>query len=140
MMVEIFLDTDIILDLLVDRKPFNKYSEALFELADSKDVKIFVSSLSFSNLFYVLRKHSNIDKAYEALINLKILVNILTVDDKIISLALNSDFNDFEDAIQYFTAKENGVDILITRNTKDYKKADIKIASAEEFLKLNKLL
>lgn len=139
-MTEIFVDTDVILDLLIDRKPFGIYSELLFELADSKKIKIFVSSLSFSNLFYILRKQSNIQKAYKVLNNLKIIVNILPVDDKVISLSLNSGFNDFEDAIQYFTAKENGIIILITRNIKDYKKADIMITNAEEFLKLNKYL
>lgn len=139
-MTDIFIDTDIILDLLADRKPFSKYSEILFELADNKKIKLFVSSLSFSNLFYILRKQGNTQKAIRALNNLKLLVNILAVDDKIISMALNSDFKDFEDAIQYLTAKENGISILITRNIKDYKKADIKILNAEEFLKSRKFL
>jgi predicted nucleic acid-binding protein len=139
-MVEIFVDTDVILDLLTDRKPFSGYSEILFELADNKKIKLFVSSLSFSNLFYILRKQSSIQKAYKVLNNLKTIVNILPVDEKVISLSLNSGFNDFEDAVQYFTAKENSINILITRNIKDYKKADIMITNAEEFLKLNKYL
>lgn len=139
-MINVFVDTDVILDLLADRKPFSEFSEELFELADKKELKIFVSSLSFSNLFYILRKFGNAKKAYKTLNGLKLLVGILAVDEKIINLALSSDFNDFEDAIQYFTAKENGIDILITRNIKDYKKAEITILNAEEFLKINNFL
>lgn len=139
-MFNIFVDTDVILDFILDRRPFSTYSEILFNLADGKELNIFVSSLSFSNLFYILRKYSNNNKAYKTLNNLKLLTNILPVDEKIISLALNSDFKDFEDAIQYFSAVENKIDILITRNIKDYKLAEISILNAEEFLRLNKLL
>lgn len=139
-MIEIFVDTDVIIDLLTDRKPFSQYSEQLFELADKKVIKIYISSLSFSNIFYILRKYGNSKKAYEILKKLKTIVYVLSVDEKIIELSLNSDFNDFEDAIQYYTAKENGIDILVTRNIKDYKKADIKILNAEEFLKTRKYL
>lgn len=139
-MVEVFVDTDIILDLLTDRKPFSSHSEKLFGLADKKAIKIFVSSLSFSNIYYVLRKFESSKKAYDILRKLKTIVSLLPVDEKIIELSLNSGFNDFEDAIQYYTAKENGIDFLLTRNIKDYRKAQIKVLSADEFLKLNNMI
>jgi predicted nucleic acid-binding protein len=139
-MVEVLADTDVILDLLTDRKPFSLYSEQLFMCADKKTIKIFISSLSFSNLFYILRKFENPKKAYEILRKLKTIVSVLSVDEKIIELSLNSGFNDFEDAIQYYTAKENEIGYIVTRNIKDYKKAQIKVLTAEEFLKLNNLI
>ncbi|MFA5405453.1 MAG: PIN domain-containing protein [Ignavibacteria bacterium] len=134
-MVEIFVDTDVILDLFIDRKPFSLYSEQLFGLADKKYIIIYISSLSFSNIFYIIRKFESSKKAYEILRKLKTIVSVLSVDEKIIDLALTSEFNDFEDAIQYFAAKENGIEILVTRNIKDYKKAKIKVISSDEFLR-----
>jgi predicted nucleic acid-binding protein len=139
-MVQIFADTDIILDLFTDRKPFSSYSEQLFSLADKKSINIYISSLSFSNIFYVLRKFESSKRAYEILRKLKSIACVLSVDEKIIELSLNSGFSDFEDAIQYYTAKENKIDYLLTRNIKDYKKAQIKVLTAEEFLKLNDMI
>ena len=139
-MVEVFVDTDIILDLFTGRKPFSIHSEQLFGLADKKAVKIYISSISFSNIFYILRKFESYQKAYEILRKLKTIVSVLSVDEKIIDLSLHSGFTDFEDAIQYFTAKENKINFLITRNIKDYKKAQIKVLSADEFLKLKGLI
>jgi len=73
--------------------------------------------------------------ALKSLRKLKTLINILPVDERIIELALNSDFNDFEDAIQYFTATSSGINLLLTRNKVDYKKSKIAISTSEEFLK-----
>jgi len=67
--------------------------------------------------------------------NFKVLVNVLPLDDKISELALNSDFKDFEDAIQYFTAIENGQDLIITRNQQDFKESKIPVMTAGEFIK-----
>ena len=139
-MINVFVDTDVILDLLADRKPHSGFSESLFSLAEKKQLKLYVSSLSFSNLFYILRKFGNTGTAYKALQMLQSLVSVLSVNEKIVKEALNSGFTDFEDALQYFTAKENEINYLITRNVKDYKKAQMKVLSADEFLKLKGLI
>ena len=65
----------------------------------------------------------------------KVLVNVLPLDDKISDLALNSEFNNFEDAIQYFTAIENDQDLIISRNQQDFKESKIPVMTAEEFIK-----
>ncbi len=65
----------------------------------------------------------------------KVLVNVLPLDDKIVDLALNSEFKDFEDAIQFYTAIENGQDLIITRNQQDFKESKIPVMTAEEFIK-----
>ncbi|HSU49602.1 MAG TPA: hypothetical protein VLJ41_03400, partial [Segetibacter sp.] len=75
------------------------------------------------------------EQAKKKLLKFKTLVSVLPVTDKVIELALSSDFNDFEDAIQYFTATESGIQILLTRNLKDYKSAEIPVMTAEQFLK-----
>jgi predicted nucleic acid-binding protein len=133
-MKRLFVDTDIILDLLTKREPFYIHSAILFTLIESGKFRAFVSSLIFSNLFYILRKENTRDKTIEILTKLKSLVTILPVDKKIIESALQSGFKDFEDAIQYYTAKGGKSDFIITRNIKDFKLSDIDVISAEDFL------
>ena len=134
----IFVDTDVIFDLLAKREPFYEYSAQLFTLADKQELTICVSSLCFGNINYILSKQKSATEARKILSRFKVLVKVLPVDDKIIELALNSDFKDFEDAIQYYCAIENGINVLITRNLKDFKHARIPVLTAEEFVKQNK--
>jgi predicted nucleic acid-binding protein len=133
-MTKIFVDTDICLDLLSDRQPFNSVAEKLFTLADIGKIKICVSSLSFSNIDYILQSQYKRNDSRKILATFKTLVSVLAVDNKIIELAIASDFIDFEDAIQYNTAIENNIKILLTRNLKDYKKALIQVMNPETFL------
>jgi len=131
----VFVDTDIVLDLLGNRKPFYRHAAELFTIADRSEITIFVSSLSFSNLNYILSKQYSSNQARKVLMKFKTLVTVLPVSDKVVELALLSDFKDFEDALQYYTALENGVTLLLTRNLKDYKSAGIPIMTAEQYLK-----
>ena len=134
-MERVFVDTDIILDVLSKREPFYEFAAHLFSKADKRELEIGVSSLSFSNLNYLLSKRFGETETRKILLRFKALVKVMTVDDKIIELALGSDFKDFEDAIQYYCAIENGFRTLLTRNLKDYKKANIPIMTAESFVK-----
>ncbi len=133
-MEKVFVDTDIILDLLSERKPFYIHSATLFSKADKGEIKIFVSSLSFANLNYMLSRQYSADQAKKKLLKFKTLVTVLPVTDKIIDLALSSDFKDFEDGIQYFTSIEHNVKVLLTRNLKDFKTSEIPVMTAEQFL------
>lgn len=135
-MNKIFVDTDVCLDLLSGRMPFNKTAEIIFSLADKGKLKIYVSSLSFSNIDYVLRSQYSTKHSRQLIAKFKTLVQVLAVDSKTIDLALASDFNDFEDAIQYSCAIENNLTTLVTRNVKDYKKATIHILTPEAFISL----
>jgi predicted nucleic acid-binding protein len=131
----VFVDTDIVLDLLGNRKPFYRHAAELFTIADRSEITIFVSSLSFSNLNYILSKQYSSNQARKILMKFKTLVTVLSVSEKVVELALLSDFKDFEDALQYYTALENGVTLMLTRNLKDYKTAGIPIMTAEQYLK-----
>ncbi len=97
---KIFLDTDVALDHLADRQPFAEYAHRLLALAETGDLTICVSSLSFSNLYYLLRRLKGHDAALALLDKLKSLVHISAVADTEIQSALASSFKDFEDAIQ----------------------------------------
>ena len=134
-MEKVFVDTDIILDLLSNREPFYIHAASLFSAADKNEIKIFVSALSFANLNYILSRQYTADQARKKLLKFKTLVTVLAVTDKVIELALSSDFKDFEDGIQYFTATENSIKTVLTRNLKDYKSAQVPVLTAEQFLK-----
>ncbi len=135
MIKKLFVDTDIILDLLINREPFYLPAATIFSKADQNELKIFVSSLAFANLNYILSKQYSAAETRKKLITFKTLVTVLSVNDKVLELVLSSNFKDFEDGLQYFTAIENGIKILLTRNLKDYKAAEISVMSAEQFLR-----
>lgn len=135
-MERVFVDTNIVIDLLQKRPNFYEESQELFTLADKKELKICISSLSFATTYYLLSKHYNSNDARKIMATFKVLVDVLAVDDKIIELALASDFKDFEDGIQYFTAIENSMSKIITRNKKDFKNSVLPVLTANEFLKI----
>jgi len=137
-MERVFVDTDIILDLLASRDPFYSFAAELFSRADRHQVKLHVSTLCFANLHYLLSRQLGPFKAKNTLLQLKALVTTLPVLDKTIELALASDFRDFEDAIQYYCALEHSIPILLTRNLRDYQNCYMSILTAEEYLKSRK--
>jgi predicted nucleic acid-binding protein len=134
-MKKLFLDTNIILDLLANRMPFYTETAELFSLADKKKVNLSISALSLADTNYILSRQNPEMEVRKILRRFKVLVNILLLENKITDLALNSEFRDFEDAIQYFTAIENDQDIIITRNQSDFKDSKIPVMTAGEFIK-----
>jgi predicted nucleic acid-binding protein len=134
-MKKLLIDTNIVLDLLARREPFYEDAAKLFSLADKNQLILSISSLTMANTYYLLQKVISGTVAKEILRKFKILTTVLALDDKILDLALNdSGFGDFEDAVQYYTALENGQDIIITRNLKDFKTSKIPVLTASEFL------
>jgi len=133
--MKLFIDSDIILDLLTQREPHYIHAAKLFTLIDRQEIIAFTSPLIFANLHYLLKKLTSNSSALKSLRKLKTLINILPIDERVIEQSLNSEFNDFEDAIQYFTAVNNGITLILTRNKVDYKRSKINISTAEEFIK-----
>jgi len=133
-MENIFVDTNVVIDLLAKREPFYKEAQDLFTLSDKKEVQLFISSLTFANAYYsIVRHHKEVD-AKKYLSKFKVLVTILPLEDKAIELALASDFKDFEDGLQYSIAMDYEVDIIITRNKKDFTNSKIPVMTAGEYL------
>ncbi len=134
-MKKLFIDTNIVLDLLGQRAPFYQDAAKLFSLADRKEIKLCVSSLSFANANYILSKLKSKEEARAILTRFKVLVEVLALDDKILELSLNDDaFSDFEDALQYYTALENESDVIITRNLRDFKTSATPVMTAGQYL------
>jgi predicted nucleic acid-binding protein len=132
----VLIDTDVILDFFFDRKPFSEEASRILSLCEKGEVKGFVTSIMLSNVYYLLRKTASHEKVIE---NLKILMNIIdvtTTNKKTVIEALNSEFKDFEDALQNFSAiNEKEIKVIITRNIKDYKSSTLSLMTPESYLK-----
>lgn len=134
-MSKLLIDTNVVLDLLAKREPFYYSAAKIFSLADKKKLKLSISSLSFTNTNYVLTRLKSAIEAREILRRFRVLVQVLSLDEKIIDLALNDrNFKDFKDGLQYYSAIENDQNIIITRDLKDYKESKIPVMTPEEFL------
>jgi predicted nucleic acid-binding protein len=134
-MDRLLVDTNIVIDLLSKREEFYREAQELFTLADQQKVKLYISSLTIANTHYLLARNHKLTEARKIIIKFKVLVETLAFDDKILELALVSDFKDFEDAIQYQTAAVNDLDLIITRNKKDFKNSALPVLTAKEYLK-----
>ncbi|MGP1602626.1 type II toxin-antitoxin system VapC family toxin [Treponema sp.] len=132
---KVFIDSDVILDVLCKRIPHYQYSAQIFTLGDLKKINLYTTSLSFANVYYILRKTVGGEKAKYFLRKLRLLIKILAADEKETDLALNSKFTDFEDALQYYTALKHNMEVILTRNVKDYKEKDIIVQTPEHFVK-----
>ena len=132
--MKLFLDTNVMLDFLGEREPFYISSAKIATLADKRKLKINVSALSFATVSYFLTKYEGVKKTKEKLRKFKVISGICELDELIIEKGLNSDFSDFEDSLQYFSALRAECDIIITRNGKDFKKSQIPVMTPDEFL------
>lgn len=134
-MTRLLIDTNIVIDLLSKRDDFYPEAAKLFSLADKKEIVLAISSLTFANTNYVLSKLKTAKAARGILRKFKVLVEILNLDDRIIELAISDDlFPDIEDGLQYYSAFENNIDCIITRNKKDFKNSKLPVFTAKEFL------
>ena len=134
MKTRIFLDTNVMMDLLSARVPFYNSIAKITSLADKGEIKMIVSALSYTTVNYLLSKIDNVDTTRDKLRKFKIVSEVAVLDEEIIEKGLNSNFSDFEDAVQYFSALKANCKIIVTRNTKDFKESRLPIMTPEEFL------
>ena len=133
-MKKVFIDADIFLDTILDRKPHSEFSNELLSLCEQNKIDGYTSSLIIANIYYIINKISDVRKALEVINKIRSLVKVLPFTDKEIGESINAEFKDFEDGLQYFIAVNHKIDCVITRNTKDFKKASIGILTPREFL------
>ena len=125
----VFVDSDVILDVILDRKPFVYYSQHFLGLIESNAFKGYTSSLILANCHYIVSNKKNKATADKSIQHLRSILNILPFTDKEISESLSSGFKDFEDGIQYYIALNNSIDMIVTRNSADYHVGTIKIVT-----------
>jgi predicted nucleic acid-binding protein len=132
-MSRIFLDTNVILDLLAQRAPLFDSIARLATLADQIKLILVASPLSFTTVDYILNKYESSESVLSKLRKFKIICEVCEVNEETVEKGLNSNFKDFEDSIQYYTAVQSNCSIIITRNGKDFKNSNIPIMTAEEY-------
>ena len=136
-MDKLYIDCNILIDWLTDRQPFSIYANRLLTLIEKRLVIGIVSPLTLSNTYYIIRKHTNNKIANEFLNDAKILFDIFDITKALTISAIENKHKDFEDDLHYYTAIENKLNFIITRNKKDFLHDKIKIMTAEEYLLLN---
>lgn len=137
-MQRVFLDTNILIDFLGERESFYRPAAQILTLADQKKIRVYTSPSSISNTYYLLSRYENAKVALEKIRKLKLICSISIMDDEVIDKAIHSDFKDFEDAMQYFSAIATCCELIVTRNEKDFKNALIPVMSAEGYLQMRK--
>jgi len=132
----IFVDSDIILDLLLKREPHYFTAANMFSLVEKRKIVAYTTPVVIANIYYISARLTDKKIALENIRKLMSFLRITSVDEKILLLAMDSRFTDFEDAIQYYAAKNQGISYFITRNKSDYKVTDMTICTAAEYLKI----
>lgn len=128
-----YIDTNVIIDMLADRGEFAEAASNLFDAAGRGEICVYISSLSYSNIYYIIRRYLGHEKTIESLKELSRYVGILPVNGKIIRSSLDSGFGDFEDAIQYFSALQNRkIEAIVTQNVKDFKLSTLPVLQPTE--------
>lgn len=127
-MKSIFVDTNIIIDLLGDRKPYSKFATTLFDKAESNQVRLFTSSHAIATTYYVLKKNRDDKQLRRILLTLLDFINIIAIDIHVLKRGLTSKYKGFEDSLQIFAAlSAPKIDYIVTRNIKDFKGSEIPV-------------
>lgn len=133
---KLFVDTNVMVDLLAHREPFYESAKRLFSLADTDKCIIVIAALSFSTTAYLLERKLTYDELSSVLRQFATIVEIASIDERVVrkSLSTTSRFKDIEDAMQHYAATQSGCDFIITRNVKDFTQSDIPVYTPDEFL------
>ena len=139
-MDKVLIDTEVILDFLFDRKPFSEDVAQILSWCENSKIQGFVTSIMLSNIYYLLRKTAKHEKVIENLKMLLNIVDVITTNKDAVLDALHSQFKDFEDALQNFSAQNsNEIKVIITRNSKDYKTSNLAVMEPETYINLVKI-
>lgn len=132
--VKVLLDTNIILDVALERQPFFEASEQVLAFAEQGPITGYISASTFGDLYYIIRKNKGRESALDFLRKVSRFCQVATVDQAVVSMALSINFKDFEDAIQYSTAAINHLDAIVTRNPQDFAEAALPIMTPDSLI------
>lgn len=132
--MKVFLDTNVIIDFYDRRKEYFLPASIIMDIAFRKRIQLLVSTVSFVNAFYLLRKSYRKEELYRAMGSLARLCNITPVNEQMVKACLEERANDFEDAIQCQSAQAMNADVIVTRNKKDFLQFGVKVQTPTEFL------
>ncbi len=132
--MKILLDTNIVVDDALERQPFWDASEQVLSLIEQRQIESYISASTFSDLYYIIRRARGKDWTFTYLNQLVTFCRIATVNQAVITMAITANFSDFEDAIQYATAVLNQLDVIITRNPKDFSVVQPRILTPQQLI------
>ena len=132
-MTRLFLDTNIVIDLLAKREPFYNDAVRIFTMAYNKEVQVIIAPITYTTASYLLRHHGS-KGVQNLLASLRQLSHVATIDEQVVDNSIVSKFKDFEDAVQYYTAIKAKANAIISRNGKDFAPSKIPVMAAAEFL------
>lgn len=136
-MLNILIDTNVVLDFILHRQPFYSAAENIVETANLKIISAYVSASSVTDVYYLARRElRDRNLALQLLKNFLKIVKVAAVSEKEIESALNLSWRDFEDAVQYSVAKSNEMDYIITRNTEDFSGSEVAVVTPEDFCRI----
>jgi len=131
------MDTNVVIDFLANRQPFSLDAAKLFNMSLEGRIRIHISAVSYNNIYYVLRQSLTNNVTIKLLENLAEITEITDVSNQVIRQSLKTDFKDYEDAIQYYSALTvPNIDFIVTRNTKDFKKSTLPVLTPTEAIAL----
>jgi predicted nucleic acid-binding protein len=133
-MTNVFIDTNVLLDVLARREPFYPDSAAVWALAESGKIKGLISAVSVTNTSYIVRRLRDARTARRAVILLRDVFTPVAFDEQVINQAIDSGIPDFEDAVQYFSAVRAKADCIVSRNPSHFPRADPPVLTPTEFL------
>lgn len=137
-MDHVLLDTDVLLDFFFDRIPYSNHTAVVLHHCEEKKIKGFVTPVIVANLYYLLRKTARHELVIDKLNQLLSILDIAEVNRNVVVQSLQSDFKDFEDALQHFSAiEQKNIHIILTRNTKDFKHSALAVLTPEAYLSVN---
>jgi len=136
--MKVLIDSDVILDLLIDRKPFSKESLDILSWCEKGRITGYWTPVIISNVYYILSKYASEKMARSTITELNEILEVVSINKSVINLALESKFKDFEDALQNYSAELNlEIEAIITRNENDYKLSKLSVFSPTDFIRIH---
>ena len=137
-MKKVFVDTNVLLDVLRHREDFCEASAEIWSLVETGQLAGGISAISFNNVYYIIRRLADHVTAEKSLVLLRDTFEVVSCDQQILNQAIDSGFKDFEDAIQFFSAVRLGADYLLSRNVKDFPPDSMPVMTPEAYLSIDK--
>lgn len=134
--MKVLFDTNIILDVLLDREPFSEHSSYIMSKVESSEINGYLCATTITTIHYLLSKDLDKEISFKSIHSIMALFEIATVNRPVLENALTAQFSDFEDAVLHEAARHAGVEYIITRNVKDFKKSTLPVFTPTEFLSI----
>lgn len=133
-MSKILIDTNVIIDIALEREPFVNDAKEIIKLIDKQQIEAYISATTVTDIYYITKRKTSHEQVINFLENLFVFVRVLPINENIVKKAMKSESKDFEDAIQIETSKQNDIGVIITRNKKDFENSGLQIFSPDEYI------